>query len=754
MPLTKITFVPGVNKEATSYASENGWFDSNLIRFRKGHPEKMGGWTRLSSDTIEGTTRSLHIWSALDGANYMGVGTDSKFYVEEGGAYNDITPVRRTATLASNPFTTGDAGSGIVTVTDPGHGAVTNDFVTFSGATTTDGITAAQLNTEHQITIINANSYTITTAGSASSGSTAGGGTPPAIYQINSGLTVSVGGIGFGAGLYGGPATTYSQTTLNGLISDSATSIILTSATDFETASSTLSANVTLTSDSISLASASAFPDEGTILVGSEKIRYGTKTDNVLSDLTRNTDGTTIATHSSSAAVTFVGLIQIEDELIQYTGKTSQTLDAGVVRGVRGTTAAAHADATIVKEANDFTSWGGATASTSTLQLRLWSQDNWGEDLAFSPVDSTPYYWDKTLGLGARATDFASQAGASDAPTVTHQLMVSGADRHIVALGCNALGESTQDLLMVRWSDQESPFDWTPTATNTSGSQRLSTGSEIIAAQKTRQEILIWTDVSLYSMRFTGPPFTFGFALVSNNISVISPNAVVSIGDRIFWMDRENFYTYTGRAEVIPCTVLRYIFDDVNLAQSRKFFAGSNRMFNEIFFFYVSSDATEIDRYAKFNYTENTWDIGTLSRTAWVDFGIHDNPRGAGAASSVEYIYNHENTENDDGSAMESFIESADFDIGDGNEFLFINKVIPDIVVSGTDAEVGYVLKTRPFPGDSLVTEASTTVTATTTQANVRCRGRSATLRIASSKTDTTWTLGDTRLNVRPDGRR
>jgi hypothetical protein len=574
--------------------------------------------------------------------------------------------------------------------------------VTFSGATTTDGITAAQLNTEHQITIIDANSYTITTAGSASSGSVAGGGTPTAIYQINSGLTVSVAGIGFGAGLYGGPATTYSQTTLNGLISDSATSIILTSATDFETASSTLSANVTLTSDSISLASASAFPDEGTILVGSEKIRYGTKTDNVLSDLTRNTDGTTIATHSSSAAVTFVGLIQIEDELIQYTGKTSQTLDAGVVRGVRGTTAAAHADTTIVKEANDFTSWGGATASTSTLQLRLWSQDNWGEDLAFSPVDSTPYYWDKTLGLGARATTFASQAGASDAPTVTHQIMVSGADRHIVALGCNALGESTQDLLMVRWSDQESPFDWTPTATNTSGSQRLSTGSE----------------------------------------------------RRIFWMDRENFYTYTGRAEVIPCTVLRYIFDDVNLAQSRKFFAGSNRMFNEIFFFYVSSDATEIDRYAKFNYTENTWDIGTLSRTAWVDFGIHDNPRGAGAASSVEYIYNHENTENDDGSAMESFIESADFDIGDGNEFLFINKVIPDIVVSGTDAEVGYVLKTRPFPGDSLVTEASTTVTATTTQADVRCRGRSATLRIASSKTDTTWTLGDTRLNVRPDGRR
>ena len=754
MPLTKVAFTPGVNKEATSYASENGWFDSNLIRFRKGRPEKMGGWTKLSSATIEGTARSLHIWSALDGSNYMGVGTDSKFYIEEGASYNDVTPVRKSVTLSSNPFTTGSAGSGVVTVTDPGHGAVSGDFVTFSGATITDGITAAQLNTDLQITFVDANTYTVATAGSCSSGSQTGGGTPLATYQINSGLTVSVGGIGFGAGFFGGPTATFSQTTLNGSISDSATSIILTSATDFETAASTIAANVTLTSPSLSLASASAFPDKGTVLLGSEKILYGTKSGNLLTDLTREVDGTTATTHTSGAAITFVGLIQIEDELIQYTGKTSQTLDAGVVRGVRGTTAVTHADGTVVKEANDFITWGGSAGTTAVTQLRLWAQDNWGEDLIFCPVDGTPYYWDKTLGLGARATSFADQSGSSDAPTITHQIMVSGADRHIVALGCNPINETEQDLLMVRWSDQESPFDWTPTAPNTAGSPRISTGSEIITAQKTRQEILIWTDTSLYTMRFTGPPFTFGFALVANNTSIISPNAVATIGDRVFWMARENFYAYTGRIEVVPCTVLRYVFDDINLSQSRKFFAGSNRMFDEIFFFYASSSATEIDRYVKYNYTENTWDIGTLSRTAWVDFGIHENPRGAGSVSSVEYIFNHENTENDDGSAMDSYIESADFDLGDGNEFLFVNKIIPDIVVTGTDAQVGYVIKTRPFPGDSLVTEASATVTATTTQADVRCRGRSATLRIESSKTDTAWTLGDTRLSVRADGRR
>ena len=752
MPLTKINFQPGVNKESTSYGAEAGWFDSNLIRFRKGHPEKMGGWTKLSGAVLDGVGRSLHMWSALDGSKYMGIGTDTKFYIEEGAAYNDITPVRRTATLASNPFTTGDAGSAIVTVTDPSHGAVTNDFVTFSGATTTDGITAAQLNTEHQITVVNANTYTITTAGSASSGDTAGGGTPTAIYQINAGLTISVDGIGFGAGLFGGPSTTYSQTTLNGLISDSATSIILTSATDFETASSTLSANVTLTSDTVSLASASAFPDKGTILVGSEKIRYGTKTSNALSDLTRNTDGTTIATHSSSAAVTFVGLIQIEDELIQYTGKTSQTLDTGVVRGVRGTTAAAHADDTIVKEANDFTTFGGATASTSTLQLRLWSQDNWGEDLIFNPIDSTPYYWDKTLGLNARATALSTQTGASDTPTITRRLFVSGADRHVIAFGCNPLGETTQDLLQVRWSDQEDPFNWTPSATNTAGGQRISSGSEIISAQKTRQEILVWTDLNLHAMRFVGAPFTFGFSLLASNVSVLSPNSVITVGDRVFWMDQENFYIYTGQVEALPCSVLKYVFDDVNIDQSRKFFAASNRMFNEVMWFYVSSDATEIDRYVKFNYGEGSWDIGTLSRTAWIDRGIHANPRAIG--STVVYL--HENGQNDDGSAMDSFIESGDFDIGDGEQFSFINKIIPDIEIVSTDSEatVDYVIKTRNFPGDSLITNSTSSVTSTTTQSFTRARARQTVLRIQSSSLDLGWTLGDTRLELRPDGRR
>jgi hypothetical protein len=306
----------------------------------------------------------------------------------------------------------------------------------------------------------------------------------------------------------------------------------------------------------------------------------------------------------------------------------------------------------------------------------------------------------------------------------------------------------------VRWSSQEAPFDWTPTATNTSGAQRISSGSEIISAQKTRQEILIWTDANLHAMRFVGPPLTFGFTLLASNVSIVGPNAVTTVGDRVFWMDRENFYAYTGRIEIIPCTVLRYVFDDINLNQSFKFFAASNRMFDEVFWFYVSSGSTEIDRYAKYNYTEGTWDIGTMVRTAWVDYSIHDNPRAAGTANGNEYIYIQETGTDADGEAMNSYIQSADFDLGDGNEFMFINRLIPDVDLTGTGATVDYVVKTRNFPGSALDTNSTSAVTSSTDQNFLRARSRQAVIRIQSTTTDVAWTLGDLRLDIRPDGRR
>jgi len=760
MPLAKLNFRPGVDRETTSYGDENGWYNSDLIRFRKGRPEKMGGWEKLSSNTINGIGRSLHVWAALDNSKYMGLGTETKFYIEDGGGYNDITPVRATTTLGANPFTTGSAGSGIVTVTAPSHGAVDNDYVTFSGATTTDGIAAALLNTEHQLTTIDSNSYTVDTGGSASSGTTAGGGSSVvAEYQINTGLGTVVTGNGFGAGLWGGLSTGYSQTTLNdsGGISDSDTSFTLTSASDFETAATTTGANLTASSASIPAASSSGFPSKGTVLIGSEKIRYGTNASNVLADLTRGTDGTTAASSSSGAAITFVGLVLIEDELIQYTGKSSNTIDAGVVRGVRGTLAASHSDALAVKEANDFVGWGEASTTSAEVgsNIRLYSQDNYGEDLVFNVYDGAPYFWDKTLGLGARATTFASQTSASDAPTITRRMMTAYRGRYIVCFGCNEVGETDQNLLHVRWSDLEDPFNFTVTSGSDAGFLTISSGSEIISAKKTRSEMLIWTDTALHSMTWNETDI-FAINMVANNVSIIGPNATVAVGDKVFWMDRENFYVYTGRVQVVPCTLLRYVFDDINLDQSFKCFAASNKMFDEVFWFYPSSSTDEIDRYVKFNYTENTWDLGTLSRTAWVDYGIHDNPRGCGQEDSTNYVYIQEKGDNADGSAMTSFIESADFDLGDGEQFMFVDRLIPDIDITATDAEttVDYILKTRNFPGDSLTTNSTNSVKSTTQQAYLRARARQAVLRIESSSTDLAWTLGDLRLGLRPDGRR
>ena len=760
MPLAKLNFRPGVDRETTSYGDENGWYNSDLIRFRKGRPEKMGGWERLSSNTINGVGRSLHTWAAVDKSKYMGLGTETKFYIEDGGGYNDITPIRATTTLGANPFTTGSAGSGIVTVTAPSHGAVDNDYVTFSGATTTDGIAAALLNTEHQLTTIDSNSYTVDTGGSASSGTTAGGGSSVvAEYQINTGLGTVVTGNGFGAGLWGGLSTGYSQTTLNdsGGISDSDTSFTLTSASDFETAATTTGANLTASSASIPAADSSGFPSKGTVLIGSEKIRYGTNASNVLADLTRGTDGTTAASSSSGAAITFVGLVLIEDELIQYTGKSSNTIDAGVVRGVRGTLAASHSDALAVKEANDFVGWGEAstTSAEAGSNIRLWTQDNLGQDLVFNVYDGAPYYWNKVLGLGARATTFASQATASDAPTITRRMMMAYVGRYVICFGCNEVGETDQNLLHIRWSALEDFFNFTITADSHAGFLTISSGSEIISATKTRSEMLIWTDTALHSMTFNETDI-FVINMVASNVSIIGPNAAIAVGDKVFWMDRENFYVYTGRIQVIPCTLLRYVFDDINLDQSFKCFAASNKMFDEVFWFYPSSSTDEIDRYVKFNFTENTWDLGTLSRTAWVDYGIHDNPRACGQEDSTNYVYIQEKGDNADGSAMTSFIESADFDLGDGEQFMFVDRLIPDIDITATDSAttVDYILKTRNFPGDSLTTNSTNSVTSTTQQAYLRARARQGVLRIESSSTDLAWTLGDLRLGLRPDGRR
>ena len=617
MPLAKLQFRPGINRESTSYANEGGWFDCDKVRFHQGYPEKFGGWEKYSSSTYLGTARALHNWIALDGSNYMGVGTELKYYIEEGGGYNDITPIRSTTSAGDVTFSATD-GSTTITVSDTDHGAGENDFVTFSGAVTLGGvITADVLNQEYQIvSIVDADTYTITSAVAANaSDSGNGGASVVGEYQINVGLNTQVGGTGWGAGTWS--------------------------------------------------------------------------------------------------------------------------------RGA----------------------WGSAATVGTTTELRLWSHDNFGEDLLICPRDSSIYYWDKSSTLSARAVEIGTLSGASNTPTIAKQVLVSDNDRHVIAFGCNPLGSSDQDNLLIRFSDQESLTDWTPTATNTAGDLRLGSGSEFIQAVETKREVLVWTDKTLHSMRYVGPPFTFGITQLASSITIVSPKAAVAAEDFVFWMGIDNFYVYDGRTSNLPCTVRDYVFEDFNSAQAEKVFGGINTQWGEVIWFYPSSTSDENDRYVVFNYLEKVWYYGNLSRTAWRDRGLRPFPMAAGASGGSSYLYNHEIGADDDGSAMEAYIESSQIDIGDGEKFLLINRLIPDLTFTGSTngtPVANFTLETREYPGAAYDTITSGTVTRSATspveqftnQLDMRLRGRSFAIKVDSDALGTRWRLGAPRVGLREDGRR
>jgi hypothetical protein len=627
MPLAKFIFNPGINKEGTAYTAEGGWFDGNLVRFRKGLPEKIGGWQKYIETSYEGTGRKLHGWVDLDGTKLLGLGTRFKLYIQEGTSYNDITPIRSTTSAGDVTFAATN-GSSTITVTDSGHGAVNGDFVTFSGASSLGGnITAAVLNQEYQVdTVPTANTFTITakdtsgatvTANSSDSGN--GGGSVVGTYQINSGLDVFVDGTGWGVGAW----------------------------------------------------------------------------------------------------------------------------SAGT--------------------------WGSTTSLGDSNQLRLWSMDNFGEDLISNSRAGSIYYWDKTNGLNTRAVALTSLAGANLAPTKGLQVIVSDVDRHVLVLGADPISggsrSGTIDPLLIAFSDQENAAEWEPTATTTAGSLRCSAGSEIIGGLRARQETLVWTDVALYSLQFVGPPLTFGLNLVNEGVSLIGPNAAVNTPRGVFWMDKKGFYNYNGSVTPLPCSVQSYVFDDINEKQAFQYFAFVNKQFDEVGWFYCSETATVIDRYVVYNYVEQTWNIGQLSRTAWLDEGIVAFPRAAGKSNSTHFLFQHETGNDDDGSPMTNvFIESADFDIGDGEEFQFIRRMIPDVKFTGdggSDQAINVVMKTRNFPGQSLTSDQTSSFTATTTKIDMRARGRQASVRFESDDdagTDVTlgvgFRLGGTRLDLQPNGRR
>ena len=634
MPLTKFQFRPGINREVTSYSNEGGWRDCDKVRFTKGFPEKIGGWVKKGVKSFLGTARSLHPWRDLSGSRLVGLGTDLKFYIEEGGAYNDITPIRTTTAAGEVTFSATD-GSSVVEITDLGHGAITGDFVTFSGAASLGGnVIAGVLNQEYQITeVIDSDTYTIQVreAGTSipsitvdgelvptlvvanSSDTGDGGASVVGAYQVNIGLSTAIFGNGWGAGLWS-----------------------------------------------------------------------------------------------------------------------------------RGT-------------------WGSGTdITTLTTNLRTWSQDNFGEDLIFNPHNGGIYYFDRSASYPSfdRAVAINDLAGSSGAPTVAKQVLVSDRDRHVIAFGCDPVDDiGTQDPMLIRFSDQENVADWTPTATNTAGDLRLGSGSEIVSAYETRQQILVFTDTALYAMQYLGPPFTFGINLISENTSVQGVNSGVAVDDMVFWMGRTEFYMYNGSVQRIPCSVRSYVFDDFNFNQGEKVFAGLNSAHSEVWWFYPSASSNNIDRYVVYNYAEQSWFYGTLARSAWVDRGAFENPLAAGLDG---YLYEHE-VGFDDGStapasAIDSFVQSSPIDIGDGEQFSLIRRVLPDIGFENSTAEspsADVTVSVANQTGGSYLRSATGTFfNNDRNQLDFRLRGRQLSLKVSCDNTATTWRLGSPRVDLRPDGRR
>ena len=627
MPLQKLQFRPGVNREGTTLSNEGGWYDCDKIRFRSGFPEKIGGWAALSYNTFLGVCRSLWNWVTLRQYNLLGVGTNLKFYVEDGGDYYDITPLRETNSNSTSPGSITLTASGTtLTVSDSNADSLqVNDFVTISGANTIGGV---NVNGEYQIaTVTSGTTYTVTLA-TAATGTATNSGISIA-YQINTGFDIYTIGTGWGAGPWS-----------------------------------------------------------------------------------------------------------------------------------RGT-------------------WGSGFTTGFGLQLRLWSQANFGERLLFSPRGSALYVWDPGSGATPAYGTRGTAVTGTDCPSKINQIMVSDTSRITIAFGCNDYGAydtTPQDPLLIRWSEQESYTGWTPAITNQAGSYRLSHGSEIVGALQTRQEIIVWTDASIYSMQYLGPPLVYGFTLLADNISIVSPNAMATAAGVVYWMGVDKFYIYSGRVETLPCSVRQFIFNDINRDQEAQFNAGTNEGYSEVWWNYCSKNSNVVDRYVIFNYLDRVWYYGTLGRTAWLDSPLRQYPM---AATYGNIIVFHEAAV-DDGSTnppspINAYIQSSDFDIGDGHNYGYVWRMIPDITFDGSDTIgatsdkpfVQFTVRPKQNPGANYGTADSPTVTSAQSYAgqttyNVqqfteivysRVRGRQMAFKIESNSVGTQWQLGVPRIDVRPDGR-
>jgi hypothetical protein len=692
MPLQKILFKPGVNKENTRYTTEGGWYECDKVRFRQGNPEVIGGWNRLSTTTFLGVCRSLWNWVLLNGRNIIGVGTNLKFYLENGGVYNDITPIRETVSLI-DPFNT-TLDSTTVLVTDAAHGCVTGDFVTFSGAGAVGGLT---IDGEFQVTVLTVNTYNITATSQATSTAGPGGGTVTTVYQINVGPAEQAPLVGWGAGGWG------LGTWGNGI--------------------GTLIA--------LRLWSQQNFGEDLVFNPRGGGLYYWDATGGLTSrGVLLNSLGGTVSFTNASPTVVTSTVLYTEGAALQFSGGSLPT---------------------------------GVSAATTYYVFEV-------NGLTFKLLDGT----------GAAVNTSSSGTGAVslivDVPTILNNLTVSDTSRFVITFGCNDYGSAVLDPMLIRWSAQDDPFNWTPDPTNQAGFIRISHGSEIITTVQTRQEIVVFTDSAIYSLQYLGPPYVWVPQLLGDNISIMSPNAVVIASGIVYWMGVDKFYVYDGRVQTLNCDLRRFVFSDLNQDQGLQVFAGTNEGFNEVWWFYCSANSTVIDKYVIYNYVEKIWYYGTMSRTAWLDSGLQSYPIAANyfTDTSTGNLINHETGLNDDttgtATAIDAYISSSEFDIGDGHNFGFVWRVLPDLTFENAESTpagelpaVAMTLQGLANSGSGVTSTASQPVSKSNTyviteqftgQIYTRMRGRQMIFKISSNQINTCWQLGAPRIDIRPDGRR
>jgi hypothetical protein len=683
-----------------------------------------------------GLARSLWNWVTLAGANYLGVGTNLKYYVEQGGTYNDITSIVFTSSPALNNCFVVTSGSNLVTVIDGQYSPSVGDYVTFSGANTVTGtnITNTILNQEYAVaSIVNTSAYRITVSVTANASNTGGGNTVIAAYQQPIGLNTYTLGTGWGAGPW--PVTGITTNYASNPFSTTTGSNVVTVT---QVAHGVTNGNAVIFSNATATGGISA-PLLNTLF-------YPT---------VANANAYTITVQTNATSNVAAG----GGNVIAYT----QT-------GTHG--------------------WGQGFTSGIGQQLRLWTNDNYGQDLFIAPRGGSVYFWlpagsvypsNVAGGFGTRAQYLSVQSTAAGydgtrVPTTTFQVLASAIQRFIICMGANpydpTTASTTFDPMLVRWSDQENPYEWVPAVTNQSGEFRLSNGSFIMGSRATRQEILVWTDSAIYSMQYLGPPYVWGFQILMDNISIMSPNSMITINNVTYWMGVDKFYMYSGRVETLPCSLWQYIFEDVNRDQAFQVFCGGNESYNEVWWFYCSNGSNTVNKYVIYNYLERTWAYGTMARTAWLDSGIRQYPMAADYNNRMLF---HESAVDDVSGTtpvpINAYIQSSDFDIGDGHNFGFVWRILPDINFNGSNVNNPYVtMRVKPrqnsgapygtadnpevISGDNFTTAPVYNIQEFTGQVYTRLRGRQLAFRIESDSLGVAWQLGSPRIDIRNDGRR